>query len=681
MARQKKRRGGGDVEEVDDAASEVSEASEPSEVSDARVAAAVPKPEGASPVSGTAPWWRQPTWEALAFWASVLVPLGLYVYCIPQEITYGDAPEILAAVFRRGIIHPSGYPLYTVLGQLFVHLPFATPHWHLAFFLSALPGAVACGLIFATLRHLKVHPGVAATAALCFGLNDSVVFQSVKVEVYSLHCALLAAVVYFVVRYALDRDRMQWAYLAVLAQCLALGNHLTSVFMVVPLVVALITIAPRAFFRPRSLLIFTGIAALGASVYLYLPIAASRNAGEVVDWNRPETWELFWYHVRGAEYSKFRDFSKLVDNLAKFGARPGTVFAPGIMVVVLVGLVESFLRQWKVALMLVLFMAGSLLYVSTYNINDISTYYGGLYVAGLVYAGVGADWLLHARIPAASPNAKRWWAIAVVVLLALPVSLLIRARGERYHDVLAQDMSEGVAADLPDKAIVLSSVDGHSFPLWYQAYVVHPEKEWIMIDRVLFKLKDKKWYRDHLRRRHPDAVFPTEEEMDTLRNRGNAWEVWVLDHNRDKYGIYAMLARRWGVPGYYAVNRGWHFQLHPNSDGNAERDRTRDGMHIYLARHTPIGSRNYFHDSQTTYPSGDERLACVAEWVNHKDLSATWTFTGPGDKKVTFKPHFVPSNASISWEFLELEDQTPGPWVCEVRVGGRVEMSRTFVLE
>lgn len=682
------------AEVIGDAEVEVSGAdARPSEASGEEARASSSEAEGppveaapsAAPASGAAsseaPWWRRRSWEALAFWASVLVPLGFYVYCIPQRITYGDAPEILSAVYLRGIIHPSGYPLYTLLGQLFVHLPLATPHWHLAFFLSALPGAVACGLIFATLRHLRVNAGVAATAALSFGLNDSVVFQSVKVEVYSLHCVLLAAVVYFVVRYALDRDRMKWAYLAVLAQCLALGDHLTSVFMVVPLTVALITIAPRAFFRPRSLLIFTAIAALGASVYLYMPLAASRNMGEVIDWNRPETWELFWYHVRGAEYSKFRDFSKLAENLAKFGARPGTVFVPGIMVVMVVGAIELFLRQWKVALMLLLFMVGSLLYVSTYNINDISTYYGGLYVAGLVYTGVGADWILHARIPATSPRARRWWGVAVAVLLILPLSLLIRNRGERYHDVLAQDMSEAVAADLPPKAIVLTSVDGHSFPLWYQAYMVHPEKDWIMIDQVLFKLKDKKWYRDHLRRRHPDAVFPTEEEMDTLRLRSNGWESWMIERNRDRYGIYALLARRWTVPGTYPVNRGWHFEIRPNSQGNPDQDRTRDGMHIYMSRFHPVGSRNYFHDSRATYPSGDERLACVTEWLQHKDLTATWTFVGPGGKVVRHKPHFVPSSATISWEFLEVEEQVPGPWTCEVRVGGRVELSQAFVLQ
>ncbi len=618
----------------------------------------------------------RPSWEALGFWSAVLLPLAYYLAMIPLRFTFGDGPELLVAMLRGGVAHPSGYPLYTLLGRGVGHLPWATPHWNVAVFLSAVPSAAACGLLYGTLRRVEVHIGLATAAALMYGFSDTVVNQSAKVEVYALHCGLLAAVIYAVVRFAQGREA-RWAYLAVLAQCLALTNHLTSVFMVVPLVGVLIGLDPRGFFQPRRLGVMAGIAAGCALLYVSLPLAALQESPAAPAWNDPQTWERLVYHVRGAEYDKFRDAGKLWENLAGFAARPEQAFMPGALALMALGWLEGVLRRRALTLLLTFFMMLSLGYVSTYIISDISTYYGGLYLGGVIWMALGLDWLVRARLPSGWRYAPWVWSGVVAASLALPAAMAWRNRGEGVHNVLAEDMSASVVGSMPERAMIFTAVDGHTFPLWYQAYVNQPERPLVVIDRVLFRLPDKRWYRDFLRRRHPDVSWPSEEELAGL---GGSWEGWVIERNRERYPPFAMLAAPWTVPGTYAVNRGWHFELRPN-DARAPLERTRDAMHIYFARGEVVGDYTYFSESADRFVSGEGRVACVAEWWRHADMRATWRFVGPGGERIELPLHELPSTATVSWEYLEPEQQRPGVWTCEVEVAGRVELRRELVLE
>src|SRR6185436_1600901 len=62
-------------------------------------------------------------------------------------IFVGDSGELVTAVHVLGIPHPTGYPLYVLLGKLWtVILPFGSIAWRMSLF-SAAAAAVACGLL------------------------------------------------------------------------------------------------------------------------------------------------------------------------------------------------------------------------------------------------------------------------------------------------------------------------------------------------------------------------------------------------------------------------------------------------------------------------------------------------------------------------------------------------------
>src|SRR4030067_2379683 len=74
----------------------------------------------------------------------------LYVSIAPTRLSnanFGsDGGDLLAAILTQGIPHPSGYPTYTLLGQLFQYLPFSTPVFR-GILGSLIPTALGAGLL------------------------------------------------------------------------------------------------------------------------------------------------------------------------------------------------------------------------------------------------------------------------------------------------------------------------------------------------------------------------------------------------------------------------------------------------------------------------------------------------------------------------------------------------------
>lgn len=627
-------------------------------------------------------------WKTPDSWV-FLIPFVYYAVLTRFEITYGDGPELLTAAHALGVPHPSGYPLWTLLGHLPSHFPVGTPFWNVALTLSAVPTALAAWAIYATLRHLGAGLFIGVVSAWVWAFNYHVVYQATRIEVYGLHCGLIALAIWALVRFTMpqasrgDAGRddasvdLRWAYAAVAFTCLALTNHLTSSFLVLPVVLGMLATAPREVSKLRPILTMTAIAAACAAVYVYLPLSAMANVGDRVTWNDPQTLERFWFHVTGQEYSIFRRFDKILPTLTKYWNSLNTSFFPGVAVLVGIGAVEWFLKHWRSLACVALFEASYLAYVGTYPIRDVSTYYTALFIPVVLGMGMGIDWLLRVRFPA-DTKSRRLEVVQVLVMAVLAawiIGLMYYSRANHYREALAEDMSERAMEQMEDPAIVFTSVDGHTFPMWYQVYVEQPDRKVAVIDTVMFHLENKQWYRDSLRAAYPWIEWPPDDVA-----LGSRWRQWIVDHNPD-VNIYAFLDRRWPERGSYPELLDWHHRIH---DGRADPSRASTRTrHAYLARAARVNGHTYFFDSGRRYEAGEERIACVAEWWKHNDdFAAAWRFFGPdGELISSFPRHDVPEGSTQSWEFLEIDQQRPGRYRCEIDAPGEPLIVREFVLE
>ena len=96
--------------------------------------------------------------EAAAVGVSTLIAYALGA-C--PTIFVGDSGELVAAVDILGIPHPSGYPLYVMLGKLWtLLLPVGSVAYRMSLF-SAACAAAACAVLY----HLCRREGVSAPAS------------------------------------------------------------------------------------------------------------------------------------------------------------------------------------------------------------------------------------------------------------------------------------------------------------------------------------------------------------------------------------------------------------------------------------------------------------------------------------------------------------------------------------
>ena len=613
-------------------------------------------PEARTPAAP--PKWREvleQRWHHIVW----IVPLIMYIPLLSFEFTIGDGPELLIAILNLGGAHPSGYPLLTLLGQIPARFPLGTPHFNVSLMLSALPSALTAWLLFLMMRDLKVNGPVAVLTCWAYAFGQRVMYQSTRIEVYALHNLLLALAFFAMLRYSREPDQPRWYYLSVLAVCLGLTNHLTTAFMIPIVVIMALIVDPRGLFRPKRIAGSLGIAAACASLYLYLPWQgfAQYDSMQSISWNDIRDLKMFWRHVSGEEYDVLRKQVEPFVGLDKVLTDLRDRLFPGVAMLSVLGMIELARRNWRLLLATFLFFAAHITYVSGYTINDIATYYPAAFVPLFLWLALGANWLLEARIPSqfwASKPLKG--AILAACFVGCGVMYWLNRR-VAYDEQYGEDMGDQAMRVIEEPAIVFTEVDRHTFSMWYEAYVKHPDKEVIPISRGLYAASDRLWYREFLRRKHPHIKWPSEEDI--KKN----WVTQMMKENPE-HNYYVFPWNRWSNG--YTYNRvlGWVHELIPRK-GNKNPNH-REIRYAYMSKHTQIRGRHVFYDSEASYPVGD-RLTCVVVWYNdHEKATGKWTIYGPDDTKIEFANHDVPSDSTISWEYLNAKDQKPGKWRCEI---------------
>jgi hypothetical protein len=138
---------------------------------------------------------------ALAVGLGVFV---LYIATLAPTVLFSDSAEFQFVPYILGIAHPTGYPLYLLLGWLWSHvLPIGDVAFRMNLF-SGLWAALAVGMTYlVALRFIRfAAPGIdllavrvsAVTAALTFAVGEAFWSQAVIAEVYSFNAFFVALV-------------------------------------------------------------------------------------------------------------------------------------------------------------------------------------------------------------------------------------------------------------------------------------------------------------------------------------------------------------------------------------------------------------------------------------------------------------------------------------------------------
>jgi hypothetical protein len=462
-------------------------------------------------------------------WGAGVALISLVGYTLTMSPTVGfiDSGELATVATTLGIAHPTGYPLFTLLGWIAAHIPLGSEEIVRLNAMAAVFTAGAVYLLFLVAFRLasqvarkvqgqKRMEGVLVLSASAGGtamLAFSKTFwsQAVAVEVYSLHLLMIGAILLAYLRAREERAPGLW-YAVAFFVGLSFSNHMTTILLVPGLLAMYFMEGPSGTARWRTLVRSSYFFVLGLTPYMYLPLRAAQSP--VMDWGNPATFSKLLAHMSGKQYSVWifsstdvavRQFSYFLSSVPGEFAVIGLVFA-------VIGLVALWRAHRTTALGTMVMFVTCIAYAVNYDIHDIDSYFllafvciglwgaCGLFVVGEWLGSLGA-W------------GKVWAPVVVAVLGLVPAYVHFREVDES-HDFLVEDYTRNMFASLRPGAVILSFQWDYWVSASHYYQLVRGERPDIaVIDKELLR---RSWYFRVLEKRYPWLVEESRAEVDAF---------------------------------------------------------------------------------------------------------------------------------------------------------------------
>ncbi|MDY7041189.1 MAG: DUF2723 domain-containing protein, partial [Chloroflexota bacterium] len=133
-----------------------------------------------------------------ARWADVLLPtilalgtFALYLRTLSPTIGQADSFEFQVVAYTLGVAHPTGYPLYILLGKLFTLLPVGDVAYRVNL-TSPIFASLAVTFLYLFVHRLMRSRWAALCAALTFAFARTLWSQAAIAEVYTLNAFFVA---------------------------------------------------------------------------------------------------------------------------------------------------------------------------------------------------------------------------------------------------------------------------------------------------------------------------------------------------------------------------------------------------------------------------------------------------------------------------------------------------------
>ncbi len=240
------------------------------------------------------------------------VVMAVYLFTLAPTIGMEDSAELVTAAYTLGIPHPSGFPLYCLLGKLFTFIPLGTIAWRLNL-MSAVFGALTISLLFLVINKVVKSKLISFCSALILAFSSVFWSQSVVAEVYTLNSFFTVLLILILLGWTENKKNKYLLWFAFIFG-LSLTNH-TMGTLLAPVFALYILVTDKKVIREWKLILkMFFLFLLGLMVYLYLPLRAWQQA--VFNWGPITNWWQVLAHISRAQYN---DFAPFTNNFGKAG--------------------------------------------------------------------------------------------------------------------------------------------------------------------------------------------------------------------------------------------------------------------------------------------------------------------------------------------------------------------------
>lgn len=398
----------------------------------------------------------------LAGAATALVAFALYVMHVLPGVAFWDTGIYQWAAATLNLTHPTGFPLYILLGHSFIQLvPAGDPAFRMNL-LAAVSGAAAVAALFALARAYGASTWIAAAAALTFGLEQAFWRTAVRADPHTLHAFLALLVLGMAILWHRRGHPSRLLVATSFAYGLALTNHLLMAMLAPALAAFVLWSEPRLLREPLRIGRVLGAGLLGTLVYLYVPITAMLKPTVTVTYS-PATWDGFWTYATGGEFRSGMGFLSLggpaqaIGQLPEFASSLGrSLSVPGATLILVLALAGALIvaRRDRRELALLAIAGGLTLYAAlTFNDSDVERYYFVPVALLVLLAAVGADWLLS---PGTLAGLLRSSARAAPAIALVVPAVIGWSNASRVDPISAQCYVDAVLSTVKPHALVMS---------------------------------------------------------------------------------------------------------------------------------------------------------------------------------------------------------------------------------
>ena len=497
-----------------------------------------------------------------------LSALVLYLLTLAPTTQFWDASEYVTAAHSLGIPHPPGNPFFVIFAHVWGLLPLGADYARRINILAAVSSALCAGLWFLIgerwLRDVAIPDRWRRLAALAGALVGATMFtvwnQSVVNEkVYSLSVLSITLILWITLRWADQPPATRRDHLLVLIVyllALTATNQLMGLLVAPAVLVYVVMTDPGALIRPRFLAAAAIVAVAGLSVNLFIPIRAHLdpylNQGDAFTWpalravltreqfGKPSIFDNPMYPPEGNPGRSLTLVGQqLLNYWQYFSWQFGRDWSLGLqrfLAVLFTGLgIIGARRHWAAERRSALAMTALLLTLSValvfylnfkwgysqpyaspglvHEIRERDYFFVASFAAWGVWVGMGlaaigeslATWL----------RSPRAWRLAVPVLLIALIPLVgNRLTASRGGETLARDYARDVLNSVDPYALIITTGDNDTFPLWHAQEVEGLRRD---VSVMVLSLAQTNWYLDQLQRRppvpYPGAPAPTNPWM------------------------------------------------------------------------------------------------------------------------------------------------------------------------
>lgn len=472
------------------------------------------------------------TWIIINF----SLPFIVYLKTLAPDVFFVDAGELATACAKLCIAHPTGYPLFTVLGKFFALLPYGEEVYMMNA-VSAFYTAISISIYFLfsvfllkliiyfrntesktsirfNLENYQIY-FIATISALILGFSRTWWDTATSIEVYNLHKIFLVLLIFTLYKaifneylYPSKRDNIEkyWLLFAFILG-LSFGNHLSTLFLsigVIYLYFAYNGFNKVSFIR---ILILAIPFLAGLSIYIYLFLRAE-NAP--ISWGYPHNWDNFVRHVSGKQFSvwMFKSVETMKKQFYNFISIYPIEFSIPIFFLIIVGIIKSFISNFKLFFFQFLLFAFSIIYGINYDIYDIDSYF-------LLAFLVSSMWILYALFFITEilkkVKIKFSYLYIAVILPIFPLVFNYASNDESKNYYVKDYMFNVFNSAKPNSIIMSTQWDFWVSASWYYQFVKGVRPDVIVVDKELFR---RMWYLRHIKIHYPIIYERTKKEFD-----------------------------------------------------------------------------------------------------------------------------------------------------------------------